>query len=244
MAITVTATQVGSPANGMALRIFILTGAAAAAAQTGAAPSATFSTSVTSFTATGVVQQASSFIYGAVIHGNSADTASGGTTVVDDIADATNGERYCTFKKITGVTAGSQALGTTAGSSTGGAAWLEALASGTLAEDTADAPAVASTTAATAITSASFTPPPGSLLVALVSADGGSGVNTVTVTGGGYAWTEKSKANGATNDYAGVWIADGPAAITSGPALSLPALRNFPVLMVTRSGWQNAGHSV
>src|SRR6516164_5675466 len=121
----------------MALRIFILTGAAAAAAQAGAAPSATFSTSVTSFTATGVVQQASSFIYGAVIHGNSADTASGGVTVVDDIADATNGERYCTFKKITGVTAGSQALGTTAGSSTGGAAWLEALASGTLAEDPA-----------------------------------------------------------------------------------------------------------
>src|SRR6516164_9660377 len=206
----------------MALRIFILTGAAAAAAQAGAAPSATFSTSVTSFTATGVVQQASSFIYGAVIHGNSADTASGGVTVVDDIADATNGERYCTFKKITGVTAGSQALGTTAGSSTGGAAWLEALASGTLAEDTADAPAVASTTAATAITSASFTPPPGSLLVALVSADGGSGVNTVTVTGGGYAWTEKSKANGATNDYAGVWIADVPAVVASAPALPGP----------------------
>src|SRR6516164_5675468 len=80
------------------------------------------------------------------------------------------------------------------------------------------------------------TPPPGSLLVALVSADGGSGVNTVTVTGGGYAWTEKSKANGATNDYAGVWIADVPAVVASAPALPGPPALRHPAVQAPSRG--------
>jgi len=238
---TVTATQGGSTANGMALRVFVLTGAAAAASQTGASTNNQFTNSA-SFTQA-ITTTAGSNVYGGSVHNNSGNAATGSNaTIVDDIADATNGERYVTFKALN-VTGGATTRGYTVTTSTGPFAQQEILASGTLAED-ASSPAVASTTAATTVTTASFTPPGGSLLVAIVASDGGATVTTMTVSGGGLSWTEKVKNNPSGGDYAGVWIADGPAAITSGPALSLPSLRNFPVLMVTRSGWQNAGHSV
>ena len=209
---TVTATQGGSIANGLALRIFVLTGAKTDALQTGSAPSNDIA-SATAFTATGTVQQASSFIYGACDHSNQADTASGtGVSIVDAIADATNGERYTTFKNLTPAT-GSQTYGTTVpAASSGGAVWLEVLAASTLVEDSSGS--VNSTTGATSV-NLTITPPPSSLLVALVSSDGGPAVTTMAVSGGGLTWTEKVKANGSGHDYAGVWIASVPTLIYS-----------------------------
>src|SRR5215470_9884274 len=207
MAITVTATQGGTTANGMVLRVFVLTGAAKAAAQAGASFNQQF---VTTTTWTGsITTTAGSNVYGASAHDTqSGNNATGSnTTVVDDVVDATNGERYVTFKALN-VTSGATSRGYTLVSNAAGPlAMLELLASGTLAED-ASSPAVASTTSATTVTTASFTPPGGSLLVAIVSSDGGAGTTTMTVSGGGLAWSEKTKANTSPDDYAGVWIAD------------------------------------
>jgi hypothetical protein len=97
---------------------------------------------------------------------------------------------------------------------------VEILPNGTLAED-ASAPAVATTTAATTVASASFTPPDGSLLVAMVGSDGaanGTAVTTMTVSGGGLTWTELVHAASASTCYAGVWAAQVPAAAGAAPA--------------------------
>lgn len=210
----ITAQQGGVTANGIALRIYVLT--QAAAVQNGATANQQFTTA-TSFTASITTTQTGSRVYGALSHTNQTDTAVALTTVVDDIADATNNERYCTFKatSLTG-TPGATTLGATTSPATSGPfAMAEILTAGTLTED-ASAPPVASTTSATGISCANFTPPAGALLVALVASDGGAGVTTMTVSGGGLAWSELVKNNPSSGDYAGVWVAQVPAA--SAPA--------------------------
>jgi hypothetical protein len=219
-AMTVTATQGGSTANGLALRVFVLTGAASAAAQSGASTNNQF-LAATTWTQS-ITTTAGSNVYGAASHFGSNDVATASNaTIVDDIADATNSERYVTFKALN-VTSGATTRGFTLGAGdTGPFAQLEILAAGTLAED-ASSPAVASTTSATTVTTASFTPPAGSLLVALVGSDGGATVTTMTVSGGGLTWVEKVKNNPSGGDYAGVWIADVPGAVSAyGPATNL-----------------------
>lgn len=224
MAITVTATQGGTTANGLALRVFVLT--QAAATQNGATANAAINSS-TAFTASITTTQTGSRVYGAAANGsNSSFSAAASTTLVDDIADATNTERYGTFKatSLTG-TPGATILGlTAAAASTGPLAMAEIKTAGTLTED-GSAPAVASTTSATTVTTASFTPPGGSLLVALVASDGGAGVTTMTVSGGGLTWTEQVKNNPSAGDYAGVWIAQvaaGSAFVPLQPSRRLP----------------------
>jgi hypothetical protein len=217
---TVTATQGGSTANGLLLRVFTLTGAKLVASQTGGSASGS-GASGTSGTATGTVQQTTSRIYGAASLGSSAPTgvAGSGSTLVDTVKDSTNGGTYNTYKNAAPAT-GSQAIGITWTSSAGWeVAWLEVLAAATLAEDVANSPAVASTTAAITVTTASFNPGAGSLLVALLSSDGGAAVTTMTVTdnlGTHLNWTEKVKLNTSGLDYTGVWIADVPAAAGGG----------------------------
>jgi hypothetical protein len=216
MAITVTATQGGSTANGLVLRVFVLTGAAAVAAQSGASTNNQF-LNATSFTQS-ITTTAGSNVYGASSHFPNAASTGSNATIVDDVADAANNGRYTTFKALN-VTGGATTRGFTVATSSGPFAQLEILAAGTLAED-ASGPAAASTTAAVTVTTASFTPPPGSLLVALVASDGGGTVTTMTVSGGGLVWAEKVKNNPSAGDYAGVWIADVPAA--GGPLPAQP----------------------
>jgi hypothetical protein len=229
MAITVTATQGGSTAAGMALRVFVLT--QAAATQNGATANNLF-LGVTSFTLSITTTQTGSRVYGASAPTPSASmTAAALTTLVDNIADGTNNEQYVTFKatSLTG-TPGATTLGFTAPSASSGPfAQAEIKTAGTLTED-ASAPAVVSTTTLTAVTTASFTPPAGSLLVALVASDGGTGVTTMALSDtGAHTWTELVKNNVAGGDYAGVWIAQIPAGgATSGttqPRATVPVPR-------------------
>ena len=228
--LTVTATQGGATQNGMALRVFVLTGAAAVAAQTGAATNNQFA-SATTWTQS-ITTTAGSNVYGTASHGGSITDTASNSTIVDSINDATNGETYVTFKALN-VTSGATSRGFTTNLATSGPfAQLEVLATGTLAED-ASSPAVVSTTSAQTVTTASFTPPPGSLLVALVPSDGGTGSSTtMSVTdnlGTHLNWTEKVKNNPSSGDYAGVWIADVPAA-AAGAASAQPGrtwLRRF-----------------
>jgi WD40 repeat protein len=244
MAFTVTATQGGSTGNGMILRVMVLT--QAAATQNGATANTNFASLTNTHTLSITTTQTGSRVYGAIEwSSNSAATAAALTTLIDDVADATNQDEYVTFKatSLTG-TPGATTLGaTSAGTATGPFAMAEIKTAGTLTED-ASGPAVASTTTATAVTTASFTPPGGSLLVALVSSDGGAGTCTMALSdtsGLGLSWVEQVKNNAA--DYAGVWIAQMPSAATSGPALAPQFMGSRPVTVATNAGWRGAQHS-
>jgi hypothetical protein len=215
MSLKVTATAGGSTANGLLLRVFVLTGAAPAEAQKGATVSHQFPGTGT-WTQSITTTQSGSRVYGAATPGEAGITVNPAalTTVVDDVNDATNGETYVTFKatSLTG-TPGATTLGLalTGATPAGPFAMAEILCSGVLAED-ASAPAVVSTLAATTISTANFSPPPGSLLVALVPCDGAASTVTMTVSGGLLNWTQLVANNPSGGDYAGVWIAQVPAA--------------------------------
>jgi hypothetical protein len=236
MALTVTATATGSgPSDGVSLRIFVLTGAKARASQTGAnaSQSGAAAHQATMSTAAG------SEVLGALL-GVSSFTFDSGSTSVDNIADAANGVQYGSFKSTA---SGSRNVGASAPATAGSMAALEVQASGTIAED-ASAPAVATSTTGTSATSASFSPPPGSLIVALVSLLGTAGVATASVSDtAGLTWTEKIAGHATDMGYAGVWIADIPgstawtgdvsqtatAAVTTGTSLAGTAAASMPV---------------
>jgi hypothetical protein len=102
-----------------------------------------------------------------------------------------------------------------------------AAVAGTAPAEDGSAPASVASGAGTAnltVTTGAFTPVAGSLLVAMVASNGGSGVTSMTVSGGGWTWAEKSKNNPSGGDYAGIWIADVPAggAVTGGKGTGLP----------------------
>jgi hypothetical protein len=210
--LTVTATQGGSTGPGTALRVYVLT--QAAATQNGATAVHDYSPGTTSTMSQNITTtQTGSRVYGAAEHGPQANagTAGGNTTLVDDVKDNTQNLRYVTFKatSLTG-TPGSTPIGFTfSGADTGPIAMLEVKTAGTLTED-GSAPAFVSTTSATTIATASFTAPSGSLLVACVCGGGGASVCTMTVSGGSLTWAEKAKANASGDDYAGVWVAQVP----------------------------------
>jgi len=210
--LTVTATQGTSSATGMLMRIRVLTGAAAAAAQTGgsvaAGGGATSSVNITTTVA-------GSLVYGALGNQGSCATGEPSTTIVDNFDDTVAGQWYGSYRTtaVTG-TPGVTLVGSTVSNGFGSIAAQEILASGTIAED-ASAPAVVSSNSLTALTSASFTPPPGSLIAVMIQCDGtASGFETCTVTdtGGGLTWAQKANTSAISGClYAGVWIADVPA---------------------------------
>jgi hypothetical protein len=199
----------------MLMRVTVLTGAAAAAAQAGGAAASSADTNV-SVTTTA----AGSVVYGALTSdAGTAWTAEPGTTLTDDFHDTTHGEFYGTFRTTSATgTPGPVTVGAGGGNIFPGVAAQEILAAGTITEDPS-APALVTTTAATAVTSASFTPPPGSLLVVQVGCDGaGSGsaeTCTVTDAGGGLTWTQMAHTTDPGSIYAGVWIADVPSGTPS-----------------------------
>jgi hypothetical protein len=224
MAITVTATQGGATGNGMLLRVIVWTGAAAT--QNGVTVSA--NTTQQSAITPG---QTGSVVVCAADGPNGSYTVDAAATQLDNVTDATNGSQYLTCYATATSTSGTPETIGFNHNNTGGVALLEVLQAGTLAQD-ASAPAAASTTSTTTVTTASFTPPAGSLLVALVSSDGGVGVTTMTVSGGSLTWTEAVKANASSADYAGIWIAQVPAA--AAVAAASPPLMPAP-------GWQPGG---
>src|SRR3954447_25702740 len=80
----------------------------------------------------------------------------------------------------------------------------------------ASSPAIASTSAATTVTTASFTPPAGSLILALVGSDGTAGVNTIIIMSDSLSgtWTLLKRTNVSTNGppavggTAEIWVRD------------------------------------
>lgn len=142
-----------------------------------------------------------SFIYGSAIVGDGVTTAPSSplanTTSLVSASDTSNGYAHAAFRS-TAVTASTSSATYGYGSPTvtaGQANYVlvEFLASGgTLAED-ASTPAAAYTAVATTITTASFTPPAGSVLAAMVTANTtGAAANTIALTdsASAYTWTE------------------------------------------------------
>ncbi len=209
MAITVTATAGGVTANGLGMSSRVLSGTGgtgATATQTGAAAhEATITTTVTS----GRCYMA------AVDFANTAFTADANTSGINDFADATNLRHYGSFRaSVSTGTPGALVQGCTAPTDNGGLAVAEILpfVSGTPTVDTATNFGGISSTAATTLTSAAFTPTPGALIVVMVSANGGAGVTTMAVSdSSGLIWTEVVKSNASGAGYAGVWVATAPA---------------------------------
>jgi hypothetical protein len=215
----VTATQGGSTASGMALRVMVLT--QAAASQAGAGSAAANGAQNVTVTTT----QTGSRVYGAAAGGNGSYILEPLSAQIDQVTDAVNSREYLTFEaaSLTG-TPGAALHGFTA-SAAGGCAALEVLTGGTLTED-GSAPGVASTTSAASVSAAGFTAPPGALLVALISANGGAGVTTIALSdtfSPPLMWAEQAMSNASGAGYAGVWTATVP---SSGP--SLQSMRMFP----------------
>lgn len=218
--LTVTATQGGGAAPGMLLRVKVLTGAAPASAQTGAALTATFANSG-SITTT----HADSFVYGAIqAAAPGSFTAEPLCTLIDNFNETTHSEQYGTFRTTSATgTPGATLVGSSTGdTSISDIAAAEILAGGTIAEDSS-APAVVTSGTLTALTTASFSPPPGSLLVVMVACNGSAAsLETMTVTGGGLTWTPLAQAATSSTCYAGVFIAQVPGVVFDavGPSAS------------------------
>jgi hypothetical protein len=214
--ITVTAAQGGAGAHaGTILAVKVLTGQAASPIGV-AAQAAALEAAITPG-ATG------SIIYGACAD-NADDvslTAASGTTIISQVNGA--GISAAVVRKTATTTGGTGAtVGTTSGfPNVPSCALLEILSGTGLVEDSST-PAVASSATATSVTSASFSPPAGAILVALVGAGNSvSGQTTVTVTdSSGLTWTQRSVKDPSGAAHASVWTAE----LATPVSVSLPAL--------------------
>jgi len=207
---TVKATQGGNTATGMSMVLKVITGAALA--QPGVTGTQQFTSANPDISVTPA--GSGSTVYGALLcSGTGAVTANGSTTFLQTTSGS--GLRYVQFSGPSTTASSAQDLGTT-GATTGlDIAVAEILAGPglTLAED-ASSPAVTAFSATFNITTASFTPPRGSLLVLMVSSNGSAGTTTMAITdtsGQNLTWAEQAKANGNSKGYAGVWSAQMPA---------------------------------
>ena len=215
MALSVTATQAGSGThNGLALTVKAVTGGAASPiGATATSNSVTTPELAITPAATG------SWVYGAVTIGGASATytAAANTTFTQNHLSTV---AYGTFRSTSTVTGGTPVtVGATAPAAASGIILvglleIQVAAGAVLAED-ASSPATVFTTAAITATTASFTPPGGSLLVAMVSSNlsGTAGQSmTMSITDSyGLTWTEQvvaSYVNGAST-FAGssIWTA-------------------------------------
>lgn len=222
MAITVTANETGTTFNGVLLTVKVLTQVAAspigATAVQSSSVAAAHQASITT-------TQTGSRVYGALASAGSgtAFTANANTTLYANQQDSSNGlyTGSCRSTSATG-TPGAISIGASLPSTAGGCGLLEILANGTITEDASSPAAIYSGTGSHTVTTASFTPPPGSLLVAMVAAD----ASTATVIGvsdsSSLVWTQQVAAQTTGALYAGVWTAVVPG---GGPAI--PAVPQF-----------------
>jgi hypothetical protein len=212
MPLQVTATQApGITAPGMLLRVDVLTGCAAV--QDGA--SAVFQSGLNPPHTTLVTTVTGSVVYGALVRaegstGTGPFTAAAGNTLDDNEADLVHARFYAAGRVTvaTGIP-GPVAVGASAPGHLGrcGCAFAEILPDGTISRDTSSPPPVFDP-GATAVTSDSFTPPAGALLVARVASNGSTtSPQFVALDGGGLTWLPLIEQHGTGFFYTGVWAA-------------------------------------
>jgi hypothetical protein len=197
--------------GGVLLRVWVITGQAASPVGPNHGTAAFHGGSSTALTASVTTTVTGSRVYGALEENNTNTTvgaAAAGTTLVDSQADA-NAACYVTCKAtaVTG-TPGAATLGSTTGFTSGSVGLIEVLPGTGLAEDSSGPPPVWSTSQVQ-VTSAVFTPPPGSLLVAAFTGEGdGVNVQTVQVTdSAGLTWTQQVNSCAAGSGFSTVWTA-------------------------------------
>jgi hypothetical protein len=215
MAFTVHVTQSGSTAVGMAVYLSVLTGAGAA--QPGSV-GGSGTRSSTSLSQTLTPLGSGSFVYASILALGTSGTLSalGGQTM--KYQPNSGGLSYNTVA-LTGTTAGSNiTIGATdTGSSAISISAVEILQAvgNTLTLD-ASSPGGA-VLGNTSMTTASFAPPAGSLLMASVGSNGGSGIVSISVTdtsGLGLTWVEQEAQHATGNGYTGIWTAFMPVSST------------------------------
>ncbi len=220
-AYTVTATQSVNPSGGMLLLCQVVNnGTMAGTPATG--------TSTTAYNCSVTTTQAGSYVFGAIanLNNDGAFTAEGNTTITQ-FADNVDQASYAAFRSTSGtVTPGATVFGSTTTFATYyGACGVEVLPNGTISID-ASSPAVVDSTSLTALTTASFTPPGGTLLVAQVATDGSGGAITMAVTSSpSLTWTERVSVSSSVGGAFGsisVWTAAIPGAAAAGRSLVVP----------------------
>ena len=256
MAGTITATQTGNTTGAGFLQVFVLTAAAVAATP---ATGTNYPTAGNPYSVTVTTTAAGSRVFGAICEGNItvAPTALANSTIYSSLTDSGDTNQYSSFLTNTATgTPGATTVGssTGAGSSGSGVAGMEVLASGgTLAVDASTPAAVLNAT--NAQTTASFSPPDGAVLLAVVVTNGTTSVGgpTITITGtgtlSGLTWNLGVNANGVVAGFyqaTGVWYATLPGgAAASGPPLAPQFMGGMvPATIVTGAGWRNAQHSL
>lgn len=224
MAFTVTATQ-GSGTNGIGLRVEVLT--STAAVQNGQTGGNSGNPIADDVAITPVYSNSRIYVTVYASGTGVLNSPTGATTVIDNVGDVTNNSTYATAKGNALTTAGTpQTIGWTDTNGSSVTGMEIAATSGLGPVEDASGPAPVSNTGGASVTTASFTPPNGALLMALVDSKG-SGTMTVTDTSGlGLTWTEQVKQNGF--GYSGIWTAQIPSAVSH-------PVGTVPVLMVNRT---------
>lgn len=218
MSFTVTATASGAGSvNGTALQVVVLTNAV----ESGGASAAFSNTGTSATVAASLTPNASGSVvaYGMQVYPS--DTLAANNSYYNTPVSDPDGSFYTAAKYTGTVTAGTPVTcGTTiSGQYSAIAAYEIEGISGSPSQD-ASTPAFASTTSAKAVTSAAFTPPAGSVLVALVTSNGNTGgtiAEAITDTSGlGLTWTQRVTASpsGSPGSQAAVFTATVPSTVT------------------------------
>jgi hypothetical protein len=212
---TVTGTATNNTFTGGYLRVEVLTGAQVAGTPATGTSTAAYNCSVTT-------TQAGSYVLGGSNNetASTAFTAEANCTLFGDHTVNAGGAEACSWRTTSATgTPGATTVGcTTAFAGNYGCAGMEILPNGTIAFD-GSTPADVFSTTLTSFTTASFTPPAGSVLVAILTACGNDTalvcVGTVS-SSPALTWTEQVKINGtvnAANSYTAVWTAQVPSLI-------------------------------
>jgi hypothetical protein len=253
---TVTASEVANPGVGCGLQVMAVTGQAAsfrgsiasAALPAGSAITVSITTTVT---------RSLVFVAGGRNSNATNPVPAAGCTTIGSFSDASNNADYWAIRttSVTG-TPGATTVGDTI-VGRGAIAAMEVLAGSGLAID-ASTPAYTGVAVASAVTSASFNPPPGALLIALFYGEGlgTTAQQTTLVTDStGLTWTKQVEQSGTTiNGVAAAWTAQAPATGFLAASASFPAVtvsagsRATPAVLATSASFPavtvNAGSGV
>lgn len=236
MSMTVTVTQTGSATkNGTGLAVRVVNGALPPASQTGA----TATGNTTTFSASLTPHAVGSQVYTAIVSyasGSGSFTWQTGETGINSTADATNAQ-VAGNAKLTALTVSASPITVGALSGPGpnyhfAIAEILGTTTSSLAED-GSTPAAVYNAAGISATTASFTPPPGSLLVALAEANTtASGTQNMSISDtAGLTWTQLVINPGGFPNTA-IWVAQVPAVPFPASPLDLRA-------DISAGGWQN-----
>lgn len=234
------------------LRVLTFSGASSPSAQLsgGGHGSNDPNTSITQYSCSIPVQATNSYVVGSLVVGPSGQTitALANSTILDSIQDSTNNLTHGSFISSAKTSAtGSATYGSSlAFGSDGVVACCEILqASGqTLTRQTSREPAVVNTTTANSVTTASFTPNSGDLLVALV--DGLEASSGTVSDSSSMTWTKI--VDDTVDGYAGIFVAQVASGVTGSAALTgsgtLTATPNPPVTITNSFEGGTSGSAI